>query len=49
MSGHTGDKVFALGVSEGGVAFLQRPFTPVSLGRKVRQVLDDARREWRTG
>ncbi|MGH9373732.1 MAG: hybrid sensor histidine kinase/response regulator, partial [Vicinamibacterales bacterium] len=28
MSGYTGDKIFARGVSEEGVAFLQKPFTP---------------------
>jgi PAS domain S-box-containing protein len=49
MSGYTGDKVFARGVSEEGVAFLQKPFTPVELARKVREVLDNAGRARRTG
>jgi PAS domain S-box-containing protein len=49
MSGYTGDKVFARGVSEAGVAFLQKPFTPVALARKVREVLDEADGAWRTG
>ncbi len=49
MSGYTGDKVFARGVSEEGVAFLQKPFTPVALARKVREVLDAAGRARRTG
>ena len=49
MSGYTGDKVFARGISEEGVAFLQKPFTPVELARKVREVLDDAGRARRTG
>jgi two-component system, cell cycle sensor histidine kinase and response regulator CckA len=49
MSGYTGDKVFARGVSEEGVAFLQKPFSPVELARKVREVLDDAGKARRTG
>jgi PAS domain S-box-containing protein len=49
MSGYTGDKVFARGVREEGVAFLQKPFTPGALAAKVREVLDAARRTRRTG
>ena len=49
MSGYTGDKVFTRGVSEEGVAFLQKPFTSVALARKVREVLDNAGRARRTG
>ncbi len=49
MSGYTGDKVFARGVREEGVAFLQKPFTPATLAAKVREVLDAARRTRRTG
>jgi PAS domain S-box-containing protein len=49
MSGYTGDKVFARGVDERAVGFLQKPFTPAALARKVREVLDDAGRSRRTG
>ena len=49
MSGYTGDTVFARGVQEEGVAFLQKPFTPMALARKVREVLDEAGRARRTG
>jgi two-component system cell cycle sensor histidine kinase/response regulator CckA len=40
MSGYAGDTVFARGVRDGEVPFLQKPFTPVALARKVREVLD---------
>lgn len=40
MSGHTGDAVLQHGILESDVAYLQKPLTPDSLARKVRQVLD---------
>jgi DNA-binding NtrC family response regulator len=40
MSGYKDDTAARHGVPEGGMAFLQKPFTPESLLRKVRDVLD---------
>ena len=44
MSGYAGDTVFARGLKDGDVAFLQKPFTPVALAKRVREVLDEASR-----
>lgn len=40
ISGHTDDQVIAHGVHESSTWFLQKPFSPEDLARKVRAVLD---------
>jgi two-component system cell cycle sensor histidine kinase/response regulator CckA len=42
MSGYIDDSVVRQGISENEAAFLQKPFTPLSLAKKVREVLDGA-------
>jgi DNA-binding response OmpR family regulator len=39
MSGYTDESAYVSGLLEAGVAFLQKPLTPDSLLRKVREVL----------
>lgn len=40
MSGYTDDAVLLHGVVEATDAFIQKPFTPLTLARKVREVID---------
>jgi len=40
MSGYTATAIVHHGVLEEGTAFLQKPYTPDSMARKVREVLD---------
>jgi CheY-like chemotaxis protein len=39
MSGHTDDAIFHHGVTQAGTGFLQKPFTPDALERRVRELL----------
>jgi hypothetical protein len=41
MSGYTDHAVLRAGVIQPGLNFLQKPFAPEALARKVRELLDD--------
>ena len=42
MSGYNEDEIMHHGVREQGMPFLQKPFSPIELARKVRDTLDSA-------
>ena len=41
MSGYTDEAIVKTGVLDEGKPFLQKPFTPLQLARKIREVLDE--------
>jgi DNA-binding response OmpR family regulator len=43
MSGYTDQAALSNGDMERGAAFLQKPFSPRTLARRVRELLDAAR------
>ena len=40
MSGYIDSEIVHEGLLDPGIAFLQKPFTPVAVARKIREVLD---------
>jgi CheY-like chemotaxis protein len=40
MSGYTDNGIVRRGVLDPGTPFLQKPFSPISLARKVKEVLE---------
>jgi two-component SAPR family response regulator len=40
VSGYTDDAIVREGMLQPGIAFLQKPFTPEMLARRVRELLD---------
>ncbi len=42
MSGYTDDEIFRNGLMRANASYLQKPFAPVTLARRVREILDAA-------
>jgi DNA-binding response OmpR family regulator len=40
VSGYTADMIDQHGIFETGIQFLQKPFAPLDLGNRVRELLD---------
>jgi two-component system, cell cycle sensor histidine kinase and response regulator CckA len=49
MSGYTDTAILKSGLEQGTIAFLQKPFTPMTLTQKVREVLEGDERTQRAG
>jgi two-component system cell cycle sensor histidine kinase/response regulator CckA len=47
MSSYIDESVVRQGIREKNVAYLQKPFSPMSLAKKVREVLDGLGVRWR--
>ena len=43
MSGYTDDAIVRYGILEDNIQFIQKPFSPVSLLKKIRTVLETKR------
>ena len=41
VSGYTDNAIVHQGVLDPGIAFLQKPYSPISLARKVKEVLEE--------
>jgi len=41
-SGYADNAIVHHGILESGIAYLQKPYTPETLGRRVREVLDSS-------
>jgi len=46
VSGYSDSDISDQGILDPDVRFLEKPFTPAALGRKVREVLDEGSEQW---